>query len=440
MDHHPERGRVRRAVEIYLLLFVASFVWVWVWFAIHRHGVHYFPLGERIERFGDLLRFSGKYQIGKDPRIIDSDHLVGTLYPKNYPPFAVLIYLFLLQICAPYAAFVMLGVFFGAVLIACWMVWHRVRISGAGSPAMCAAIFTTGLLGWGSLEVAMRGNIEGWLWVLVCVGAWLLSRRDYVASGAVFGLAMCIKPHPVLWLVLLAFHRKYRAAAVGIVTWAAGTLVSLLVIDRNPLRAYQRISGKSTFFNDYVVSFRPMPEMMGDHSLLQSMKTITRVVRNHGLNFSQWEYRFHPNDPVAWKLYHAYLPLAAVIGLAVLWRVWHRPILNQIFALAIVTMTLPTVSGDYTLSLLLIPLGFFAIFLGEDVATGKTPLSLKALLWILIPAVCITATVPMGLLHAVFRCAALLVLLVTTAVIPMPSTLFGENKRVEALAGDLQLK
>ena len=436
LDRNSERVRVQTAVCIYLLLFVVSLVWVWVWFVLHRHGKHDFPLGERVERFGDLVRFSSKYQIGKDPRIIDPDHLVGTLFPKNYPPFAVLIYLFLLQVCAPYAVFVLVGIFLVAVFGGCVMVWRRIGPSPGGSVVMCAAIFATGLLGWGTLQTAMRGNIEGWLWIVVCIGAWLFSRRFYVASGAAFGVAMCIKPHPVLWLILLASHKKYKAAAIGIATWVVGTLLSLLAIDRNPLRAYQRISGKSTFFDDYVASYRPILEMEGDHSLLQTMKTIARVVRNHGLHFSDWEYHLHSNNPGALKLYHAYLPLAALIGLGVLWQVWHRPLLNQIFALAVITLTLPTVSGDYTLSLLLVPLGFFAIFLGEDVATGNTPFSLGAILLILIPTVCLTATVPMGLLHGVFRCAALIALLTTTAVIPMPSTLFGE-KTSGSVAGEI---
>jgi hypothetical protein len=418
--------RVRIAVLTYLALFFGSAAYVWIWFILHRHGVHDFPLGERVERFGDLLRFTDKHEIGKDSRIIDSEHLAGTLFPRNYPAFAVLIYLFLLVVCQPYSIVVMLGVFFCAVLIACTMVWRRVRPAPVYRWYFGLAIFATGMLGWGPLQVAMRGNIEGWMWIAICAGAWLYSRRHFAGAGVSFGLAMCIKPLPVLWLMLMARHKRFKEAGLGLLTWAGVTIASLLVIDRNPFTAYQKISGTSNFFGYYIAAFRPMPEMEGDHSLLQTMKTLARVVRNHGLHFSKWEYGMHANDPLALRLYHAYLPLAAVIGLVVLWKVWNMPVLNQIFALSAITTVLPMVAGGYTLTLVLIPLGFFAIFLAEDVATGAVPLSVSQMLWILLPALCVTATVPLGLLHAVFRCAALLVLLVASTLIKMPSRIFGE--------------
>ena len=102
------RSRVQFALGLYLAVFILLNILVWTWFVIHRHGPHHFPLGERVERYGDLLRFSAKYQIGKDPRMADGAHLIGTLFPKNYPPLSVLVYLFLLQVCAPYALPVLL--------------------------------------------------------------------------------------------------------------------------------------------------------------------------------------------------------------------------------------------------------------------------------------------------------------------------------------------
>lgn len=427
MEATLQQRRVRIAVLAYVALFFASAACVWIWFILHRHGVHDFPLGERIERFGDLLRFTDKPEIGKDSRILDPEHLAGSGFPRNYPAFAVLLYLFLLGVCHPYSILVMLGVFFVALFVACTMVWRRVRHAPVYRWYFGVAIFATGMLGWGPLLVAMRGNIEGWMWIPICVGAWLYSRRRYSAAGVSFGLAMCIKPLPVLWLLLMARHKRFKEAGLGLLTWAGVTLASLLSIDPNPFTAYKKISGASDFFGTYVAAFRPMPEMEGDHSLFQTIKTLARVVRNHGLHFAKWEYGMHANDPLALRLYHVYLPVAAIIGLAVLWKVWNMPVLNQIFALAVITMVLPMVAGGYTLTLILIPLGFFVIFLSEDVATGNVLLSTKQMLWILLPAVCLTATVPLGLLHAVFQTVALLILLGTSSVVPMPSTVFGDN-------------
>ena len=427
MDLKSDRARVQAAILIYLLFCVAMNLGVWAWFALHIHGPHIFPLGGYRDRFSDLLLYSGKYQIWKDPHMGNYDNLNGTLCPRNYPPFAVMVYRFLLKVCAPYALPVMLVTMLGAMAVACTLLWRRVRRFESYRWYMGAAIFLSGFFGWGILQVVMRGNPEGLVWIAVCLGAMFFARRQYPGAAVAFGIASSIKPFPVLWFALMARHRRYREAVLGLVTAAGVTLASLLIIDRNPLRAWRQISGKNTFFTDYVVAFRPMGEMTADHSLFQSMKTIARVVRNHGLNFSNPEYGMHPNDPLAWKLYMAYLPLAALIALVVLWRVWNKPVLNQVFALACITLVLPMVSADYTLILLLVPMGFFLIFLLEDVAQGKTPMSMVKILCFLLPCAWIMATEPLLTLHAVFKCFALLLLLAASISIPLPSTLFGET-------------
>ena len=149
------------------------------------------------------------------------------------------------------------------------------------------------------------------MWIGVCLGAVFFARQKYRGAALAFGIPCCIKPFPVLWLALMARHRRYREALLGVVSAAAVTLASLLVIDRNPLRAYRHISGKSTFFNDYVVGFRPIT---GDHSLFQSMKMIGHLVQDHGQSIAI-ERSIKPNDPLAWKLYPVYLALAAVVGM-----------------------------------------------------------------------------------------------------------------------------
>jgi hypothetical protein len=183
-----------------------------------------------------------------------------------------MVYRFLLQVCAPYALPVMLVTMLGAMAVACTLLWRRVRRFESYRWYMGAAIFLSGFFGWGILQVVMRGNPEGLVWIAVCLGAMFFARRQYPGAAVAFGIASSIKPFPVLWFALMARHRRYREAVLGLVTAAGVTLASLLIIDRNPLRAWRQISGKNTFFTDYVVAFRPMGEMTADHSLFQSMK------------------------------------------------------------------------------------------------------------------------------------------------------------------------
>jgi hypothetical protein len=425
-----ERKPVQFAIALYLALFVLLNAVAWTWFLLHRHFPgHRFPLGERAERFGDLLHFSAKYQIGTSHRMLEDPLLWGSLFPRNYPPFAVLLYVFLLQHCAPYALIVLLAVMLGGVFSACVLLWRRARRAETYRWYMGAAVFATGLFGWGTDNVVLRANIEGVLWICVALGSFLFFRRQYRNAGVAFGIACCVKPQAVLWLAFLVRRQKYRAAIAGLLTAALVTLGSLLLINPNPLSAYRYISGTSNFYRDYVVSFRPVAESEADHSLLQSIKMISRIVRFHGLHFSSYEtLMLQPDHPLAVKLYHAYLPLAAAIGLFVLWKVWNKPVLNQIFAVACVTTVLPMIAADYTLNILLIPMGFFLIFLLEDVALGKVELSLSQLLWFVIPCVWIMAAEPLWELHGVLKCIAILVLMGASAAIPLPASIFEDVK------------
>jgi hypothetical protein len=423
LHRNSDGERVEAAVLWYLLVLVGLNLYVWIPWIRSVHVVHGFPLGDEVERFGDLLRFSGKYQIGKDPRILDTEHLIGILFPPNYFPFAAVIFVFLLQVCAPYALPVFLVVVLGAVGLASTLLWRNVRRFEAYRWYVGAAIFATGLFGWATEQVAMRANIEGVMWIGMWLGAALYARRSYRGAAVAFGLACCIKPFPVLWLGLMARHQRYREVGLGMLSAVAVTLASLLVVPYNPLRAYGPSGGKNNFFSDYVVGFRPIT---GDHSLFQTMKIIGRLVHDNG-QFLAIETGVRPNDPVAMRLYPIYLALAAAISLGTLWMVWNKPVLNQIFALACVTTVLPSVSGDYTLSVLLIPMGFFLIFLLQDVAAGRVPMSLGAMLWFLLPCAWIMAPEPLILIHSVMKCFAILILLGASVAIPLPSTVFDET-------------
>jgi hypothetical protein len=422
---------VQGAIQVYLWVFVGMNLLVWGGWVLHGHAAASFPLGDVQQRFGDLVRFSGKYQIGDLPNMLDMEGLAGTLFPRNYPPFAAIVYVLLLQVCAPYALVAMLTAVLGGMLAACMSLWREVRKFAGYRWYMGAAIFLTGLFGWGTEHAVMRGNIEGLVWIAVCAGAALYARKDYSGAAISFGVACCLKPQPVLWLALMARHRKYRAAALGLGVAAAVTMMSLLLINPNPVRAYHIVfSASGNFFPHYIVSFRPMQEMKQDHSLLQSVKTMARVVRYRSLNLPPAEYRLtRPNDPLAWKLYHVCLPLSVVLGLVALWRVWNKPVLNQMFALACATTVLPTMAADYTLMVLLVPMGFFLIFLLQDVAEGRVRMSLPAMLCFLLPCAWIMATEPLSVLHGVLKCVAVLALLGASLAIPLPSSRFGEIAR-----------
>jgi hypothetical protein len=138
-----------------------------------------------------------------------------------------------------------------------------------------------------------------------------------------------------------------------------------------------------------------------------------------------------PNNPLARLLYYVDLCVSAVLALYVVEKVWSMPVLNQVFALACVTTLLPPVTGDYTLTILLVPMALGLVFLLQDAAEGRTPVSVGNLLWFVLPCAWIMAINPLWPLHGVLKCLALLALLGASLSVPLPTTLFGEIVQVD---------
>jgi hypothetical protein len=79
-----------------------------------------------------------------------------------------------------------------------------------------------------------------------------------------------------------------------------------------------------------------------------------------------------------------YLPFAAVFVIWVVYRIRKKPFLNQVFSLSICLTLCPLMAGDYTLTILYIPMGLFLLFLLRDVSTGCASLPQARLLSILL--------------------------------------------------------
>jgi hypothetical protein len=64
----------------------------------------------------------------------------------------------------------------------------------------------------------------------------------------------------------------------------------------------------------------------------------------------------------------------------------------------------------------------------QDVAVGRTPMTLGEMLWFLLPCAWIMAPEPLIVIHSVMKCLAILALLGASVAIPLPSSEFGEVK------------
>ena len=160
-----------------------------------------------------------------------------------------------------------------------------VRASRAVRLSVAAAIVTTAVLGYPMWFIADRGNIEGVVWALSAAGLCFLLRAKYRTAAVLIGLAACVKPFSILFLLLLLCRRKYKEVALSLVTMVLVTLAALTALGPNPWKAYQELKpGEQLYLGMYVFDMAPVEEERFDHSLLDGMKSAALTVEMGGIH------------------------------------------------------------------------------------------------------------------------------------------------------------
>ena len=426
MTPHEHQQYVERGIRLYFGVFLLLTFVAWIPFLRHGGAKDYAPLGSLPERFGDLVHFASTPQKFANQHLEDMQSLAGKLFPRNYGSLAVLVYLFLLTVCSPYSVVVFLGIVGCALLTGCVLLWRAARKLPAYRPYMGAAIFATGLLAWPTAQTVMRGNIEGLLWIGYAAALGCMFRRRWMASGQVLAVAMCLKPYPALWFALLAFRKRYKVLALGAVTYAAVTVACLALLGAgNPKLGAARIQGDTTeFVQTYILALRDVEEIVGDHSLFETAKSATRVFEARGFDLPERNYRLQLTRRLGYVLLEIYVPLAGACLLGVLWKIRRMPFLNQVFSLSICLTLLPLIAGDYTMTVLYIPMAFFLLFLLRDVASGRVAFPRSRMSFLLICCAGLMVPLPMfGIWAGDLRSLVLLALLFGVLGEPMPMSI-----------------
>jgi hypothetical protein len=428
------RRYVERGIQLYLGVLLLLTVVAWIPFLRHGGAKDYAPLGSFSERFGDIVHFASTPQRFANQHLEDLQSLAGTLFPRNYGPLAVLAYLFMLKVCSPDAVVVFLGIVGCSLLAGCVLLWRAARKLPAYRPYMAAAIFATGLLAWPTAQTVMRGNIEGLLWIGYAAALGCMFRRNWAASSAVLAVAMCIKPYPALWFVLLAFRKRYMALMLGGLILVAVMVGCFAILGGgNPKLGAARIRGGSTeFFQSYIVGLRDVEETVSDHSLFETAKSATRVIEARGFHLRKQDYGARRTRRLGYVLLGIYVPLAGACLLGVFWKIRRMPFLNQVFSLSICLTLLPLIAGDYTMTILYIPMAFFLLFLLRDVAVGRAAFSPIRMSFILTCCAVLMAPLPaFGIWAGDVRSLVLLSLLPVVMSEPMPMLIDREEASEE---------
>jgi len=217
-------------------------------------------------------------------------------------------------------------------------------------------------------RLVVQGNIEIFLWIFSAVGTWAYLRdRDDVAA-IFWGLAGASKFYPAVLLLLLLARRKFRAFTVGMLVFAAVTLLSALYLGPDLATAWK--GSLQNVFGYQVLRAAELSsrEMNANHSWFLLVKFAAAIGGTSAL-----------------KLVKAYYVCGGLLFIAVFFgRLRKMPVANQLLAASIFMLTLPTISYFHTLVNLYAPLlVLFFVAIRADRAGVRIPgLSTAILLFI----------------------------------------------------------
>ena len=394
------------------------------------------PLFSKGDQFHDLTNY-----VGKTTHLYHGSAALGAGFPIfTYPAPAAFVYKALLHTFPGHAVRTYLVFLASCILGFALVAWRACCARRTVRPAAAAAIVTTAVLGYPMWFVADRGNLECVAWVLSAAGLCFLLRAKYRTAAVLIGLAACVKPYSILFLLLLLCRRKYKEVALSVVTIVFVTLAALTALGPNPWKAYQDLKpGEQLYLGMYVFNMAPVEEERFNHSLLDGMKSAALTVEMGGIHpiKALVEVTQLREEPGGWHSVHSLVrvyPYVAIAGFGLLLAAFYRmPMLNQLTALGVAITLFPPCAPDYTLLALYVPFGAMVVFLTREVAPGKVAFSNHSMLALAAIYALLFSPLTFLMIYAGdAKLFLLLALLFVTARSPMHSAYFdgaAENAR-----------
>ena len=443
-SHHMAEVKVYNGLRIYTitLLLLTAIAWC---FAVvqgpmlHKAGLHrtllccpgfqfsdFYELTARVVHFGEPHMLSrGDYRVAyPNPVVIPYPYPVPTIYPFLF---------FVRLIPHPLAAYLIFIA--SSFFIATYLLAMRVkRISSSRLPEI--AVWSTFLFGFPLLFLLDRANIEAVLWVLILLGVVAFTRNRLATAAILWSVAASMKIYPALLCVLFLAKRKYWIFGLAVASTALISVLALAGVGPTIQQAASESSATTSSFvvNGYILARQ---DLQFDHSLFAAVKQAAAAYifldmrRDQPDQRRQTETRtFKTIEPV----YTILVPLGAL--LLYLLRLRHLPLLNQFIAYILLSVSLPFLSGDYTLIHVYVIWAAFLLFLLNDVATGRVEIPTWTINMILFSsAVCFVPLTYLGVhfhgnqyfgIGAQVKTIFLGVMLWAVIRTPMPSSLFGD--------------
>jgi len=258
--------------------------------------------------------------------------------PVAYPPFGAVELMLLYATGRPVISFLVLAL--AALGLVVWGV--RCALVKSGIDRRTAILFplTLSLISFPIQKLVVQGNIEIFLWIFAAAGAWAFLRdRDDIAA-IFWGLAAASKLYPAALLLLFLPRRRFRAFTVGFIVFVVASVLSMVYLGPD-LGVVWKGSLQNVFgYQQLRAAELSTRELNANHSWFLLVKFVAAVFGMSALALV--------------KLYYVgggLLFLAVFFG-----RLRKMPVANQLLAVSIFMLTLPTISYFHTLVNLYAPL------------------------------------------------------------------------------------
>ncbi|MDP9051353.1 MAG: DUF2029 domain-containing protein [Acidobacteriota bacterium] len=336
-----ERTPLPRALRMFWVGSAVVFVAMLVVSALeHRAGMDPMRVNPWARPFMDLLEYPSTYKLLHTAAFFDNvpTPTDPVPMPVAYPPFAAAVMAPMYAAPSPIGFYLVVAVLW--IALAVWGVRGALLAEGIGT--MTATLFPVSMvvLLFPILRLVIEGNVELVLWIFVSLGVWALVRGRDNWAAVLWGLAAAMKLYPIVLLMLLLPRRRYGATVLGVVTFVGSTVLALWWLGPTMSIAWHGSLQNVFGYQGARASEFSLRELAGNHSVFGLVKVVAMLAH--------------------WPLAKLTLPYYACGGLVMLTAFFGKlrkmPLANQLLAVSVFMVSLPTVSYFHTLANLYAPL------------------------------------------------------------------------------------
>jgi Glycosyltransferase family 87 len=224
--------------------------------------------------------------------------------------------------------------------VAVWGVARALIANGIGRRTAILFPLTLALMSFPIERLVIQGNIEIFLWIFAAAGTLAYLRGHDDVAAVFWGLAAASKLYPVVLLLLLLPHRKFRAFTIGVLVFVGVSALSMVYLGPDIATVWTGSLHSVFGYQQLRAAELSTRELHANHSLFLLIKLAASVAGRSALMLVKPYY-------VCGGLFFA----AIFFG-----RLRKMPVANQLLGVSVFMLTLPTISYFHTLVNLYAPL------------------------------------------------------------------------------------